>query len=186
MPKLKDQKVPRELFSLAEIHALLLQGEPRKALRRLLTQDGSLRAGHFGDRNHAWYCAGCAYFDLGEYERARSAFRKALRSDPSDVECLLAIGNCYDAEERPKLAERTFRRALALDPDSETEAKLYLNLANALFDQKRDSEAIVLYEKLKRRRDVVGDRARSNLVRVRRRLGESIRVVARKQSPLGD
>lgn len=100
--------MPHELFGFDDIYALLREGQPRKALRRLLTPGGTLRAGYFEDKNHAWYCVGCAHFDMGNYADARDAFRKALRANSSDVQCLLAIGNSYDAEGKPKLAEKTF------------------------------------------------------------------------------
>jgi tetratricopeptide (TPR) repeat protein len=158
-----------QLFGFDDIHALLHDQEPRKALRRLLTPDGALRAG-FEDKSHGWYCAGCAQFELGNYADARSAFRKALGADRSDVQCLLAIGKCYEAEGKPKLAELAFRSGLSMHPDRTTAAKLKLNLADALFDQDRDIEALSLYKRLAGRRDEVGDRARLNIVRVRKRL----------------
>jgi tetratricopeptide (TPR) repeat protein len=120
-----------QLFGFDDIHALLRDQQPRKALRRLTTADGALRAG-FEDKNHAWYCAGRAHFDLGNYADSRSAFRKALRADLSDVRCLLAIGNCYHAEGKPKLAELAFRSGLAMNPDRTTLAKLKLNLAKVV------------------------------------------------------
>jgi tetratricopeptide (TPR) repeat protein len=169
VPELRDREVAHQLFGFDDIHALLRDQEPRKALRRLLTPDSALRAG-FEDKNHAWYCAGCAHFDLGNYADARSAFGKALRADRSDVQCLLAIGNCYDAEGRPSLAEMAFLSGLAMNPDRTTAAELNLNLANALFDQDRNIEGLSLYKRLTRRRDEVGDRARANIVQVRKRL----------------
>ena len=171
--------MPHELFGLDDIHALLRGHQPRKALRRLLTPEGALRAGYSDDKNHAWYCVGCAHFDMSNFADARSAFRKALRADGTDVQCLLAIGNCYDAEGKPKLAEKAIRSGLALGPDRTTAAKLNLNLANALFDQDRDAEALTLYKRLAKRRDVVGDRARANIDRLRKRLRPALTVVAK-------
>jgi Flp pilus assembly protein TadD len=102
-----------QLFGYDDIHALLRGQKPQKALRRLLTPDGALRAG-FDDKSHAWYCVGCAHFNLGNYQGARSAFRNALRADRSDVQCLFAIGKCYDAEGRPDLADLAFRSGLGM------------------------------------------------------------------------
>jgi YD repeat-containing protein len=111
--ELRDREVAHQLFGFGDIHALLRDRQPRKVLRRLLTPDGALRAG-FENKNHAWYCAGCAHFDLGNYADALSAFRKALSANLGDVQCLLAIGNCYEAEGRPNLAELAFRSGLAM------------------------------------------------------------------------
>ncbi|WP_167773015.1 tetratricopeptide repeat protein [Ramlibacter humi] len=169
--------MPHDLFDFDDIHALLRAQQPRKALRRLLTPDGGLRAGYFYDKNHAWYCVGCAHFDLGNYPDARSAFRKALRADSSDLQCLLAIGNCYDAEGKPKLAEKAFLSGLAMNPNRTISAKFKLNLANALFDQDRDTEALTLYKGLARRRDLVGDRARANIDRLRKRRHPPLKAV---------
>jgi tetratricopeptide (TPR) repeat protein len=160
--------VAYQLFGFDDIHALLRDRKPRKALRRLLTPDGALRAG-FEDKNHAWYCAGCAHFDVGKYAAARSAFGKALLADRSDAQCLLAIGKCYDAEGKPEFAEMAFRSGLAMNPDRTIAAKLNLSLANALFDQDKDMEVLHLH-KMRRRRGVVGDRARTNIARLRPQL----------------
>jgi Flp pilus assembly protein TadD len=105
--------VVHQLFGFDDIQSLLRDQEPRKALRRLLTPDSALRAG-FEDKNHAWYCAGRAHFELGDYADARSAFRKALRADRNDAQCLLAIAKCYEAEGRPTLAEMAFRSGVAM------------------------------------------------------------------------
>jgi hypothetical protein len=57
-------------------------------------------------------------------------------------------------------------------------------LANALFDQHRDIEALSLYRGLTRLRDVVGDRARVNIARVRKRLGTKLMVVKKARKSL--
>ena len=166
-----------QLFAFEDIHALLRDREPGKALRRLLTPDGALRPG-FGNKNHAWYCAGRAHFDLGNYADARTAFRRALRADSADVKSLCSMGSCFEAEGKPKLAEMAYRSGLTMNPDGTTEAELNLNLANALFDQRRDLEALALYRKLTSRRDAVGERARSDILRVHERLRPKLSVVA--------
>ena len=145
------------------IHALLAKGQTSRALSRLLDRtSGKLRDAFAWDANHAWYCVGGAEFRRGNYQDAVQAFRKAFRADSSDVVCLIAIGNCYDAQHKPKLAERVWREALGLEPKGRNRATVVCNLGNALFDQKRYEEAAQCYSPLVKRRDDIGRMARKN------------------------
>lgn len=52
----------------------------------------------------------------------------------------MAIGKCYDALKRPKLAERYFRKALSVPArtlSAKSRAHATYNLANSLLDQAR-------------------------------------------------
>ncbi|UOD33428.1 tetratricopeptide repeat protein [Massilia violaceinigra] len=63
----------------------------------------------------------------------------------------MAIGKCYDALKRPKLAERYFRKALSVPArtlSAKSRAHATYNLANSLLDQARLDEAITLFEQL--------------------------------------
>ena len=127
---LRGRKMAHQLFGYDDIHALLRGQKPQKALRRLLTPDGALRAG-FEDKSHAWYCVGCAHFNLGNYQGARSAFRNALTS--GSQRCAMSIGHWQVLRRRGKtwscrlgIPQRTCN-----DPDRTGAAKLILTLANA-------------------------------------------------------
>ncbi len=145
------------------IHELLTKGQADQALSRLINREsGQLCDVYAWDANHAWYCVGSAEFERGNYQDAARAYRKAYRADPDDVQCLIAIGNCYDALHRPKLAERIWRQVLKLEPRGRTKATAVCNLGNALFDQKRYEEAVQGYSSLLKRRDDIGRIARKN------------------------
>ncbi|MDP9894961.1 tetratricopeptide (TPR) repeat protein [Variovorax boronicumulans] len=149
------------------IHELLKTGNPGQVRRRLIdAQTGRLRQAYAWDANHAWYCVGNAEFALENYREAAAAYRRAYKADPLDAQSLWAIGNCYDALKRPKLAERILRKALRLEGVSvKDKAALLVNLGNALFDQKRFSEAAATYLPVRGRRDEIGRKARLNFKR---------------------
>jgi tetratricopeptide (TPR) repeat protein len=139
-------------------------GQVRKRLVDPLT--GRLRRSYAWDANHAWYCVGNAEFNLENYKDAAAAYRRAYKADPNDVQSLWAIGNCYDAMKRPKLAERVFRKALQVDGIEEKDrAALSVNLGTALLDQKRFLEAAAAYFPIRGRRDQTGRTARLNFKR---------------------
>ncbi|WP_093178193.1 tetratricopeptide repeat protein [Variovorax sp. YR266] len=146
------------------VHGLLKTGKARQVRRCLVdARTGRLRQAYAWDANHAWYCVGNAEFDLENYGEAVAAYRRAYKADPHDAQSLWAIGNCYDAMKRPKLAERVLRKALQLEGvRSKDEAALLVNLGNALFDQKRFLEAAAAYFPVSGRRDQLGRKARLN------------------------
>jgi tetratricopeptide (TPR) repeat protein len=145
------------------IHVLLSKGKPRQALNRLLDPSSAkLRQMYAFDKNHAWYCVGNAEFNQCNYQEAVIAYRKAYRAEHGDINCLIAIGNCYDAQWRPKLAERVLRQALLLEPKGVSKATVICNLANALFDQKKYIDAAKMYELITSRKDVIGLKAKTN------------------------
>lgn len=147
------------------INALLKAGKPKQARQHLIdARTGKLRQAYLRDANHAWYCVGNAEFDLENYKEAAAAYRRAYKAAPQDAQSLWAIGNCYDAMKRPKLAERVLRKALQLEGvSSKDKAALSVNLGNALFDQQRFLEAAAAYLPVCGRRDETGRKARLNL-----------------------
>jgi tetratricopeptide (TPR) repeat protein len=149
----------------ALIHELTREGRFAEAIFLLLDARTGRINNHFaGDMNHAWYCVADSMFRLGDIRGSITAFKKALAFNPDDVECLLAIANCYDALRRPKLAERYLRKALVLKPKGRNKAAVLLNLGNALMDQLRWSDAIDCLNPLSKRKDDIGIAARKNRV----------------------
>lgn len=132
------------------IYALRRRRRFSAALRQLVDVESlRLRLPFRREANHAWYCAGDVAYLLGQIPFAISAFRRALRSRPDDVQALWAMGNCYSDLGRARMAERCFRRALALSGDSDL--RLLFNLANALLDQGKYGLALNMYREVKRR-----------------------------------
>lgn len=127
-----------------------------------------LRPEFRSDGNHAWYVVGDLYWKDGDIGNALLAFRKAVRAWAEDVQALWAVGNCYSALGRHRMAERFFRRALKIDPANPS---LAFNLGNSLFDQKRYEEALPAYRLAAKRGSDVCTRAKRNIELVRRLLG---------------
>ncbi|HJQ26385.1 MAG TPA: tetratricopeptide repeat protein [Blastocatellia bacterium] len=99
------------------------------------------------DLNHEAYKSGCALFRAGNYHKAKLAFEEALRYWPKDPQAWMALGNCHDELNKPKAAEKCFRRALEYCEVKDQDAIRY-NLANSLLDQERLEAAIEFYEKI--------------------------------------
>jgi tetratricopeptide (TPR) repeat protein len=153
--------------SFDSINTLLKTGNAGKVRSRLIDpKTGRLKRSYAWNANHAWYCVGNADFSRENYEKATAAYRKSCNADPQGAQSLWALGNCYDAMKRPKLAERFFRKALQLDGvKNKDKAALWVNLGNSLFDQKRFQEAAAAYFPALERRDQIGRKARLNFQR---------------------
>lgn len=140
----------------AKIHELLRRGKLSIALNLLIDASTNQIEDVFRfNRNHAWYCVGDVLYRQSKFDESKGAFKKSLRRRPEDVQALMAIGNCYDELKMPKFAERYFARALNVLNQNKEKARprreaIMLNLANALFDQRRMTEAIKVYKKLGR------------------------------------
>lgn len=154
------------------VHNMIKQGDYIEAISELVNENsGKIKMPYAWDLNHAWYCVADCKFRLGDAAGAIPAFHKAYRSAPEDVECLLAIGNCYDALKRPRLAERYFRKALFLFPDGKKKTIALVNLGNALLDQKKWIEAIECFSAPSKRKDEIGTIARKNKAFAHTKLG---------------
>lgn len=111
----------------------------------LVENSFKLRPPYKIDTNQSWYTIGDIYYQMANFRDAIKAFRRALRSDPNDMQACMAIGNSYSDLGRASMAEKYFRKALLID-DQYRPVKF--NLANSLFDQKRFDEAIEYYREV--------------------------------------
>lgn len=149
--------------SFDAVHRLMKQGKLADAIAALVDpESGRIRREFAWDKNHAWYCVADSKFRLGDTSGAIRAFKKAYRAASEDVECLLAIGNCYDVLKKPKLAERFLRQALLLRPVGRTKAAVLVNLGNSLLDQRRWAEAAECFSMPSKRSDEIGAKAKRN------------------------
>jgi tetratricopeptide (TPR) repeat protein len=157
--------------NFAPIHTFIKLGKFSDAINELLDSNtGRIKANFAPERNHAWYCIGDCKFRTGDLKGAILAFRNAFKADTGDAQSLLAIGNCYDAQKKPRLAERYFRQALTLHPTNTDEASILVNLGNALIDQNRWMEAIEYLTAPSERKDKIVVTAKKNLSLVKARL----------------
>ena len=111
--------------------------------------------------NHECYQRGCELFLARRYNKAKLEFKEALAYWPQDPQAWMALGNCDDALNHPKAAERSFRRALQYCQDADRHGILF-NLANSLLDQALYDAAIELYEQIPAESDVYA-KAQRNL-----------------------
>jgi len=79
------------------------------------------------------------------------------------------LGNAHSMIADHRSAERAFRKALRIDPNSK---EIAYNLGNALYDQDKFAEAIKVYEKVRRSRSKIGEMARKNLKLTREKIKE--------------
>ena len=125
---------PEALASLAAIH---MQEEAWAKARDCA--EASLRS---RPTVRAWVYLGHILLQQGEIRRARDAYGRAQRLDPSDVHPLYALGDLEWEEGNLQAAELAYRESLALDPRC---ADAALRLARFLLEGgKRPDEALVL------------------------------------------
>jgi len=151
------------------IHQWMKQGRLSSVLKAMVDHEERLRPEFRFDANHAYYVLGDVYFRKREFRKAKEAFQRSLKSWPHDVEAMHALGNCYDALGRPKMAERVLRRAIAVIKSGETGVSnqvkwdVMVNLGNALLDQGKHDEAVSIFRRIGRLDNDVGRIARENL-----------------------
>ncbi len=115
--------------------AAIIDLQARRATREeATTRDRSLQA-------EDWYALGCE-LERREPDRAREAYLKAIELDPSHAEAHNDLGCLYHEQGGLADAEKHYRAALALRDGGTAQ----FNLAVALDDQGRESEARTVYE----------------------------------------
>lgn len=161
VPKPEVVSISNDNF--APVHKLIKKGKFAEAVAALVdAETGRIKSEFAWDKNHAWYCVADSKLRQGDAHAAISAFKRAYKANPKDVEALLAIGNCYDALKRPKLAERFLRQALLLSPIGRDKAAILVNLGNSLLDQRRWGEAMECFAAPSKRTDDIGIKAKKN------------------------
>jgi len=158
----------------AKVRELLKNRKNNELLHALIDEkNGRLRKKFQKNKNHAWYYAGCAYFEMEDLESAKKAFIKAYKYNSTDMQSLIACGICLSEMKKPKYAERIFRKALMQNPEKEEKATIIYNLGNSLFDQGLYKDAIETYTHVIKRRDKIGVAARKNSILSRQLLRAS-------------
>lgn len=131
-------------FSMSRFEALFERANSadnaeRNDEARALWQQCVAMAPQFG---LVWFKYGCFLHNQGEYEAALAAAARAIRCRnfiPSiSARCRMLIGRCYDRLGKSHTAERFLRRALKI----ESRGEIYHSLAQVLWCQDRDLEAI--------------------------------------------
>src|SRR5690606_17244864 len=97
----------------------------------------STREGRDAARD-AYIQLGIGHLQQGSTEKAKEPLRKALELDPSSAEAYSALAVVYQYEMEPKLADESYRKALAL---SQNDTRVLNNYGGFLFEQKRYPEA---------------------------------------------
>jgi cytochrome c-type biogenesis protein CcmH/NrfG len=68
----------------------------------------------------AWIDLGNLYFDTGNYEKAITAYNKALELNPDNADVMNDLGVMYRRNGQPKKAIEAFDKAIKIDPSHET------------------------------------------------------------------
>ncbi|MBX2869374.1 MAG: tetratricopeptide repeat protein [Acidiferrobacterales bacterium] len=100
-----------------------------------------------GEIDHSLYGKGIVFFETNDYRSAISAFKEALVYWPEDSLAWLALGQCYDADNKPRRAAKCFRQALKFETEETRDSALY-GLGVSFFDQGLFEEAIEQFEQV--------------------------------------
>jgi tetratricopeptide (TPR) repeat protein len=86
---------------------------------------------------------GSAFFQRGYLDQAETAFRLALRGDPSSAEAYYGVGSVYLKQEKPREARESFERAVKLNASySDTLPNAWNNLGLLATREGHTDEAI--------------------------------------------
>lgn len=81
---------------------------------------------------------GDGYFDAGQYQKAVTAYQRALKLDPRNADACTDMGAAYRKLGKTDESVAAFRQALEIDP---SHALALFNLGLVLRDDKKDSAA---------------------------------------------
>lgn len=140
---MSEQKIFNEIYSLIKSKKYEI------ALNKLKNKgNGHLRLPYKNYPNNAWYCLGDLEFKRSNFKSAIKYFRKSFFYDSADVDCLMAISNCYEGLSKPHLSEKYLKMALLIPMSVEKKNAIEFNLGNSFYDQGKYHEAIFYYEKI--------------------------------------
>ena len=138
-PQLKKVVPPGDLKSIVrswrsnDVGVLRRYADGRHFVRRL-GDDGQgrlvmIEAERFEEKSASGYASvAVAFMRINEYGEAVDLFKKALASEPDNVNVLYSLGLAYSNMGKPKKALESLRRAAALAPDNEMVQTLLLDL----------------------------------------------------------
>ncbi len=111
--------------------------------------------------DHSLYGKGIVFFETNDFRSAISAFKEALVYWPEDSQAWLALGDCYDADKKPRRAIKCYRQALKFETAETRDNALY-GLGVNLFDQREFDEAVICFQKISEAADF-HDLAQNNI-----------------------
>lgn len=123
------------------------------------------------DATAAYTRLGVAYLERNNLRRATASLNRALEISPQDAEALQALALVYTRQDETRLADRTFRQALAADPEM-TRARN--NYAAFLYEEGQVAEACAQLERASHDTSYTKrSQLLSNLGQCQRRLGNT-------------
>jgi tetratricopeptide (TPR) repeat protein len=90
-----------------------------------------------------WNKAGIAWHQLGQLDRAKADYERALKLKPTYAEAINNIGAVYYAQKSYRRAIAAYKKALLIMPAS---ASFHKNLGSAYFARKLDKESMAEYQ----------------------------------------
>jgi tetratricopeptide (TPR) repeat protein len=98
-----------------------------------------------GPKNDAtlWNKTGIAYHQLGQLDKAKKYYERAVKLKPNYAEAQNNIGTVYYAQKSYRRAVSAYKKALKLHPDS---ASIHMNLGTAYFARKKEKDALLEYQ----------------------------------------
>ena len=90
-----------------------------------------------------WNKAGIAWHQLGQLDRAKADYERALKLKPTYAEAQNNIGAVYFAQKSYRRAIAAYKKALLITPQS---ASFHKNLGTAYFARKLEKEAMAEYQ----------------------------------------
>jgi tetratricopeptide (TPR) repeat protein len=90
-----------------------------------------------------WNKTGIAYHQMGQLDKAKKSYERALKLRPQYAEAQNNVGTIYYATKSYRRAISAYKKALRITPDS---ASFHMNLGTAYMARKMEKEAIAEYQ----------------------------------------
>ncbi len=107
------------------------------------------QSGELPRKSKALYDKARAAWDKRDMEGALDLFLKLAAAEPGFAEAQLRLGQIYEFQRKPDLAEKHFRVVAALQPPAHENSPAYLSLARSLFNRQQYDSALHLFRPLK-------------------------------------
>jgi len=89
-----------------------------------------------------WYNLGLSYYGLNDLNQAAENLYRSLQYAPNNAESFNALGSVFETARRWKLAEKSFRKAIEIDPDYSTARQ---NLKKLSWEKRRAESRISVH-----------------------------------------
>lgn len=165
MTEQKNTHQSNRADDFGQIHQLIREQHYQHALDCIYNaKRKDIYATYHHDQNHAWYLVADLFYKMGQLNQAIFAFQRAIECWQEDVDVYLGWSNSLNQQGAYRQAIEVLNQALPFSSD----ARLYYQLGNNLFDLRCFDDAIFQYEKIQAKDHTIYTLALKNMKHAKR------------------